>query len=178
MESVSNGCSSSKDQGAGWCDLWDKGESDLWDRGKPSPALIDLIEQRHDTVASHSGDGRRRTALVPVGVPRSMHFKVTQRSKGCGRGYDVVMLALHGFDAYGLEISSGAVAVAEAYAASELSQPSAYNFCDSASNTRETPGHVSFLRGDFFQKDWEANVPLESGMKFDLVYDYTVTLSP
>jgi len=41
-------------------------------------------------------------------------------AQGCGRGYDVVALALHGYDAYGLEISSTAVSAAEGYASSVL----------------------------------------------------------
>ncbi|KAK9318914.1 hypothetical protein V1517DRAFT_334238 [Lipomyces orientalis] len=63
----------------GWCELWDPGESNLWDRGEPSPPLIDLLERRHDLVEPIT-DGRRKMALVP----------------GCGRRYDVAMLARHG----------------------------------------------------------------------------------
>ncbi|KAE8359570.1 hypothetical protein BDV27DRAFT_149480 [Aspergillus caelatus] len=37
-----------EEHGSGWSSLWDSNESDLWDRGKPSPALIDLIEQEKD----------------------------------------------------------------------------------------------------------------------------------
>ncbi|KAE8150625.1 hypothetical protein BDV25DRAFT_129389 [Aspergillus avenaceus] len=33
------------DHGSGWSSLWDSNESDLWDRGRPSPALIDIVEQ-------------------------------------------------------------------------------------------------------------------------------------
>jgi hypothetical protein len=58
--------SSVHDQGSEWCTLWERGESDLWDRGKPSPALVDLVEQRSDIVPSRDPDGRRRKALVPV----------------------------------------------------------------------------------------------------------------
>ncbi|KAB8212057.1 hypothetical protein BDV34DRAFT_208535 [Aspergillus parasiticus] len=56
-----------EDHGSGWSSLWDSNESDLWDRGKPSPALIDLIEQKKDTALFRplKPDGQRKKALVP-----------------------------------------------------------------------------------------------------------------
>ncbi|OBT85058.1 hypothetical protein VE02_07153 [Pseudogymnoascus sp. 03VT05] len=149
--------SSVNDQGSGWCALWEKGESDLWDRGKPSPPLIHFIEQRGDITQCIAKCGRRRKVLVP----------------GCGRGYDVVMLALHGFDAYGLEISADAVATAKAYAASEMAAPSRHHFSKAGSDNLVSYGEVKFLQGDFFRRDWEATVPLDDGTKFDMIYDYT-----
>jgi len=53
-------------QGSGWCALWQSNESDLWDRGKPSPPLIELVEQRGDLIQSRADNGRRKKALVPV----------------------------------------------------------------------------------------------------------------
>ncbi len=88
------------------------------------------------------------------------------------------MLALHGFDAYGLEISSTAVATAKAYAASEMTQPSAHNFSSTANGPQETAGPVTFLHGDFFQSDWEDGMILNASLKFDLIYDYTVKVFP
>jgi hypothetical protein len=79
------------------------------------------------------------------------------------------MLALHGFDAYGLEISATAVKEAQHYATSEMKSPQAYNFGEgyqSAGNS--TRGAVTFLKGDFFQSDWC------TGVEFDMIYDYTV----
>jgi len=149
--------SSVMNQGSGWCALWQSNESDLWDRGKPSPPLIELVEQRGDLIQSRADNGRRKKALVP----------------GCGRGYDVVMLAHHGFDAYGLEISTDAVAAAKAYSAPEIVAPSAYNFHTAARDSLGTAGRVSFLQGDFFQRDWELATSLEGDAKFDLIYDYT-----
>ncbi|KAJ5358067.1 hypothetical protein N7541_005225 [Penicillium brevicompactum] len=133
-----------------WTNLWDTGNSDMWDRGMPSPALIDLLEQREDILSPIAADGRRRKALVP----------------GCGKGYDVVMLALHGFDVVGLEVSQRGISVAEEYACRELQMPQAYNFGAAWANASER-GSVSFVQGDFFQAD-SAN-----GEKFDLIYDYT-----
>ncbi|KAK4169857.1 putative thiol methyltransferase 2 [Cladorrhinum sp. PSN259] len=134
--------------------------SDLWDRGRPSTALIDFITLRPGII-DQLGSGRRPTALVP----------------GCGRGYDVVMLALHGFDAVGLEVSQNAIDSAKAYAETELSRPSAYNFADEDSRDRFAavqPGSVNFVRGDFFQRGWETSCLAGcDDQGFDLIYDYT-----
>ncbi|KAK4237075.1 S-adenosyl-L-methionine-dependent methyltransferase [Achaetomium macrosporum] len=98
-----------------WSALWDSNPSGLWDRGRPSPALIDLIESGPDVIPRpKQSDTRKPRALVPA----------------CGRGYDVIMLALHGYDAYGLEVSSTAVETAREYAAAQLTAPSEYNYAD------------------------------------------------
>ena len=87
--------------------------------------------------------------------------------QGCGKGYDVVMLALHGFDVIGLEVSQKGVSVAEEYACKELQMPQVYNF-GAAQTKKYERGSVSFIHGDFFQPDCAA------GEKFDVIYDYTV----
>jgi hypothetical protein len=79
------------------------------------------------------------------------------------------MLALHGFDAYGLEVSPKGVSVAEPYARKELRSPQTYNF--GAEATARERGNVSFIEGDFFKSNWE------NGRKFDLIYDYTVSFT-
>ncbi|KAK6837537.1 hypothetical protein RU639_001422 [Aspergillus parasiticus] len=147
-----------EDHGSGWSSLWDSNESDLWDRGKPSPALIDLIEQEKDTAIFRplKPGGQRKKALVP----------------GCGRGYDVIMLALHGFDAYGLEISATGVSTAKKYAASEMQRPQEYNFGLGWTGP-VTPGNASFVEGDFFKPGWERQISANEDIRFDLVYDYT-----
>lgn len=82
------------------------------------------------------------------------------------------MLALHGFDAYGLEISQTAVTEADKYASAELKEPTGYNF-GSTGSPQEKPGTVKFVEGDFFSGDWEKKWC--NGEKFDLIYDYTVS---
>lgn len=105
----------------------------------------------------------------------------TNTFQGCGRGYEVVMLALHGFDACGLEISQTAVAEAEKYASGELKeQPSAWNFGSVKKKNRqeEIRGVVKFVEGDFFRGGWEGQGCCDNGDgegKFDLIYDYTVS---
>ncbi|KAE8389089.1 thiol methyltransferase [Aspergillus alliaceus] len=145
-----------QDHGAAWAALWDAQNNDMWDRGKPSPALIDLVEQREDLFQPLAADGRRKKVLVP----------------GCGRGYDVVMLALHGFDAYGVEISATGVATAQSYASEELQKPQAYNFGKQRSGSA-SPGNVTFIEGDFFKTDWELNALKGGEALFDIIYDYT-----
>ncbi|PYH92842.1 S-adenosyl-L-methionine-dependent methyltransferase [Aspergillus ellipticus CBS 707.79] len=139
-----------EDHNNGWKNLWDTDNSDMWDRGKPSPALINLLEQREDIISPVTADGRRKKVLVP----------------GCGKGYDVVMLALHGFDVVGLELSPKGVSVAEEYARNELQAPQTHNF-GSAWAKKSEPGSISFIQGDFFRSD------TTKGLTFDVIYDYT-----
>lgn len=80
------------------------------------------------------------------------------------------MLALHGFDVVGLEISQTGVSVAEKYAFQELQAPKAYNFGDDGPCTQQR-GSVSIIQGDFFHPD------STNGERFDIIYDYTVCFS-
>ncbi|PLN85831.1 S-adenosyl-L-methionine-dependent methyltransferase [Aspergillus taichungensis] len=83
------------------------------------------------------------------------------------------MLALHGFDAYGVEISATAVAEARKYAAAEMSRPQEYNFGQALSQTRDA-GSATFVVGDFFETGWKRGEEvLDAEIEFDLVYDYT-----
>ncbi|KKK13452.1 hypothetical protein ARAM_000911 [Aspergillus rambellii] len=150
------------EHGKGWSDLWDTGNSSLWDRGKPSPALIDLVEEFHELF----------NPFLAAPVANRPHPRKKALVPGCGRGYDVIALALHGFDAYGLEISATGVAEATAYAAGEMTSPQSYNFGKDDPSPSRVPGAVQFLQGDFFANDW---TPSNSGrsLTFDLVYDYT-----
>ncbi|KAL4958543.1 thiol methyltransferase [Aspergillus filifer] len=171
--------------GKAWSDLWDSGESDLWDRGIPSPALLDLIVSRQDVFGPWRG-----TNAVGVNVPALVRKRALV--PGCGRGYDVVALALHGFDAYGLEISWTAVSEATEYAEGQFKAPSAYNYAEVEYGLEAqavlvaggSGGKARFLQGDFFEEDWleATHVGMVSGNgrgdagiaeKFDLIYDYT-----
>ncbi|KAG4271537.1 hypothetical protein FPRO04_14674 [Fusarium proliferatum] len=141
-------------QAAGWVELWESDHSDMWDRGQPSQAMIDWLESRPSVLATPQS-GRRPRALVP----------------GCGKGYDVAMLALHGFEVHGLEVSHKGCEVAENYAAAELREPSEYNFGNSHKSSRST-GSIKIIEGDFFSREWEARA---GGDRFDLIFDYTVS---
>ncbi|KAL9105051.1 MAG: hypothetical protein Q9163_000064 [Psora crenata] len=135
-----------------WAALWDKGDFLPWDRGRPNPALEDVLTDKHDLIGTcmtvdGSGESRRKKALVP----------------GCGRGYDVLLLASFGYDAYGLEASETAVKRCV-----EEQQASGKNYPIKDESTGA--GTVSFIYGDFFGEDLASRTGVD---KFDLIYDYT-----
>ena len=113
---------------------------------------------------------RSLTLYLHIFIPLKELDDLTDLSgmQGCGRGYDVVMLALHGFDAYGLEISATGVAEAEAFATEELRNLGEANF--GVNYHGQFRGDVKFVQNDFFAPGWEGEI----GGKFDLIYDYTV----
>lgn len=135
-----------------WDKLWKKGDFLPWDRGEPNPALIDTLTDRRDLVGRPvaSKQGRRKRALVP----------------GCGKGYDVLVLASFGYDAYGLDVSASAVKASEEFAEKEFA-----NYTEVGSEYG--CGAYKFLYGDFFKDDWVKQGGFDGG--FDLIYDYTVS---
>ena len=139
-----------------WSDLWDKGDYLPWDRGIPNPALLDTLTDRQDLLGScwtedALGHRRRKRALVP----------------GCGKGYDVLLLASFGYDAFGLEVSQ--TAVTRAYEEKEIHGDKYPPRADGGS------GKVTFMHGDFFGTIWMHNI--DGDGKVDLIYDYTVKFS-
>lgn len=146
--------------GSCWDVLWQ--QQDLpFDRGAPNPALADTVLKRRDLVGKpvtvdDDGGKRPRCALVP----------------GCGRGYDVLLLASLGYEAYGLEVSPEAIKACEVFAADNFTE-----YCKtSASELDNGYGSYKFILGNFFNNDWEQH--LSGGHPgFDLIYDYTVSHS-
>ena len=143
------------DSGSKWAELWNTNFTP-WDRGLPNPALEDLLQDRSDLIGScwrinEAGVRQRRTAFVPA----------------CGKGYDVLLFASYGFDAYGLEISGAAVEECRKVQAQESDK---YPERDHESGT----GKVEYILGDFFSESWLEKV--EGDKTFDLIYDYTVRL--
>jgi SAM-dependent methyltransferase len=144
-----------------WASLWDAGDYLPWDKGAPNPALEDTLKDRKDllgdSVFVEDQDGgiprRRKRALVP----------------GCGRGYDVLLLASYGYDAYGLDISDTAVKLCEEYAREHRKDYPAKDESVGA-------GKVKFIAGDFFREEWERE--MEGEARFELLYDYTVLRHP
>ncbi|KAL8942338.1 MAG: hypothetical protein Q9216_001720 [Gyalolechia sp. 2 TL-2023] len=139
-----------------WVDLWNAGDFLPWDRQLPSPALNDLLDQRKDLIGScfieddsSTGTKRRKKALVP----------------GCGAGYDVLLLASYGYDAYGLEVSEKAV---QRCVEEQKTNGHKYPVKDEASGA----GSCTFLKGDFFDTAWSKEMTAEG--TFEFVYDYTV----
>lgn len=130
-----------------------------WDKGFPSPALVDLLSSPPSSNSKYSNilptisaslSGRKLKALVP----------------GCGKGYDVLLLAAYGYDAYGLEISTNALEEARKVA-KEKGNEKIY-----ATRPGMERGTVTWLAGDFFEDEFLKDV--EGDGKFDLIYDYTV----
>ncbi|KAG5298354.1 thiol methyltransferase [Histoplasma ohiense] len=141
----------------GWDELW-KNETTPWDRGEHNPALEDTLVQRggflgtalqDDNDTTNRTGNKRKKALVP----------------GCGRGFDVFLLAEFGYDAYGLEYSDTAV---------EICCQNAARVADNipVRDDRIGKGKVTFVQGDFFKNDWLKTIGVGEG-GFDLIYDYT-----
>jgi methyl halide transferase len=157
------------DHGKLWDSLW-KGNNIPWDRGQPSLALYDLLVERPDLVPSPSEQGadsrgRSKTAFVP----------------GCGKGWDVLLLAAFGYHVIGLETSERALeeakALLQAVVTGELQQIQE----GSSSLTVLTPrngvgpldedGAIAWVVGNFFTDDFLQ----QTGQKtFDVIFDYQV----
>lgn len=139
-----------------WSALWDKGDFLPWDRGVPNPALADTLTDPKDLLGScftgsASGHRRRKKALVP----------------GCGKGYDVLLLASFGYDAFGLEVSE--TAVTRCY---EEQKANGHRY--PVRNEIDGAGKVRFESGDFFSAEWIKGIADDG--KVDLIYDYTVSI--
>ena len=142
-----------------WAQLWDAGDFLPFDRGCPNPAFEDALDKCKDLIGTALTDAqgrkleRRKRALVP----------------GCGRGYDVLMLASRGYEAYGLDISETAV---QRCREEKGKNGHKYVVRDEGVGL----GMASFMSGDFFDAaNWKGE-GMEKGFseKFDLIYDYTV----
>ena len=115
-----------------WTAMWESGlqPGDKFDALKPLPALVKMVEE---------GSVPTGRALVP----------------GCGRGYDVVLLATPERQATGLDIAPLAIAAAEEFYS---------NLPDDKKPPRES---VSFQTTSFF------DMPEDEDNKFQFIYDYT-----
>ncbi|KAF2234081.1 S-adenosyl-L-methionine-dependent methyltransferase [Viridothelium virens] len=143
----------------GWDDLWQTGYLPF-DREQPSPALIDTLKGRKELIENpfvvENGTRRRKRALVP----------------GCGRGYDVLLFASCGYDAYGLECSENALKACKEFAARSGDQYPVWS-------KEVGQGQIHWICGDFFKDDWSRDSDGKT-LNFDLIYDYTFlcALSP
>ena len=108
---------------------------------------MDIINNHRDLFGTSEGSGgTKKRALVP----------------GCGRGYDVMLLASFGYDAVGVDGSETAIKAAQTLPQEHIDkyplQPGV-----------QERGKVAFVLGDFFSKSWEGTG------EFDIIYDYTVS---
>jgi len=136
--------------GAGWDSLWTSSFTP-WDRGGPSAALDDLLADRRSELFPAAGASGRKRALVP----------------GCGRGYDALLLAAHGYDVCGLDYS--ATATREAI---ETERKAEAEGGVKASGGGEEKGVVTWVTGDFFADEFLDKAGTRT---FDLIFDYTVS---
>lgn len=151
-----------------WSDLWNQGNVP-WDQGAHNPALEDTLLQHRQLVigdslfvsdASAPGGQRRKRALVP----------------GCGRGYDVLLLARMGFDAVGLEVSERAIEEGRAWIREHEHGHESSHEGEGGLVGEAGPGEAKIILGDFFDDAWVQEIGCQSG--FDLIYDFTVCLHP
>ncbi|CAK3743225.1 S-adenosyl-L-methionine-dependent methyltransferase [Lecanosticta acicola] len=133
-----------------WDALW-KQKVTPWDRSGPSIALKDTTTSHSDIFGSplHSSGEKRKRAFVP----------------GCGRGYDVLLLASLGYDTYGLDASENAIE-----AARKLQAESKDSETYAPQDSNVGAGKVKFMRNDFFNDDFLSDT---DGGSFDLIFDYT-----
>lgn len=82
------------------------------------------------------------------------------------------MLALNGFEAWGLEVSQKAVDTANVNIKAQLAKPTDDNF--GKGESRSKPAAAEVILGDFFKRDWESQVGTDFE-GFDIIYDYTVS---
>ncbi|SMR41516.1 unnamed protein product [Zymoseptoria tritici ST99CH_1E4] len=142
-----------------WESLWSKSTTP-WDRSGPSLALKDAILSKPSIFgptpsSKDQSTTCRKRALVP----------------GCGRGYDVLLLASLGYDTVGLDASKTAIAAAESLKSTLASKPDPAYAPPAEANI--TPGTATFLEADFFK-----TLPLPKNAEgkeetFDLIFDYT-----
>ncbi|KAL0259756.1 hypothetical protein SLS55_005496 [Diplodia seriata] len=160
------GSTDPKDQGGRWDDLWKEGDFLPWDKGFPNPAL-------HELLTTHVFSNRQKDVkeaerpLVPAPVNTETKRRKRALVPGCGKGYDVVLLASYGYDAWGLEVSSHAIELAKKWTREvEENEFHKYETIDKDIGR----GSVNFVLGDFFKDDWLKET---GGTEFDLIYDYT-----
>jgi SAM-dependent methyltransferase len=149
------------EHGKKWNELYKQGFMP-WDKGFPSPALVDLLSSppassspSHPNILPQAQKvGAKKRALVP----------------GCGKGYDVLLLAAYGYEAYGLDYSELALSEAKRIQA-EKGGEEIY-----ARKEGVLDGSVNWASGDFFGDEFLGQVEWDEGeeRKFDLIYDYTV----
>lgn len=141
--------------GSAWDSLWTESYTP-WDRGGPSAALDDLLTSRRDIFPSSgsSSGGTKKRALVP----------------GCGRGYDALLLAAHGYDVCGMDYS--ATATKEAI---ETEKKTTVEGRREAAAGGPEKGKVTWVTGDFFADGFLEGAGAKT---FDVIFDYTVSFFP
>jgi len=146
-----------------WNDLWTENFVP-WDQATPNPALVDLLSSR----PSHIFSPKQLQPKTEPGAQQTIR-RPKALVPGCGRGYDVLLFAAEGYDAYGVEGSSVAAKSARELANTPgIEEREAYRTRDE----KVGRGKVNILDGDFFTDLWVNQVG-EGSEGFDVIYDYT-----
>jgi protein-L-isoaspartate O-methyltransferase len=95
---------------------------------------------------------------------------------GCGKGYDVALFAAHGYDAYGLEVSTHAAEAAKKYLQDPGKGPLEGEY--TLRDEKVGKGKMEVVVGDYFEDGWLSDVKGWKGDEgFDIIYDITVSLA-
>lgn len=173
-----------------WDGLWKEGTFLPWDKGHANPALIDFLSAPHSPPLSPDPNPSVGAPKVPALLPPSFTFPSPLSSNGhrrrvlipgCGKGYDVALFSAHGYDTYGLEVSSHAADAANKYLKNPGEGPLEAEYRAAARQSEILEGgKMVCLLGDFFSDEWISKVdgwtPSEGRFEgFDLIYDNTVS---
>jgi hypothetical protein len=157
----------------GWDSLWAEGTFIPWDRGYANPALIDLLAAPSKPPTSSEPNptpgAPKPDTLDGVGIELPKR-PARALVPGCGKGYDVVLLASYGYDTYGLEVSSHATETANSYLSNPGKGPLEGEYA--IKDTKIGSGVMKCLHGDFFENAWLEQAGGSGG--FDIIYDNTV----
>ncbi|KAJ4372910.1 hypothetical protein N0V83_003201 [Neocucurbitaria cava] len=176
-----------------WDDLWKEGTFLPWDRGHANPALIDLLQ--HPDSPPTSPNTNPTPGAPPLDsssscvryLPSAVDSNKTRRRvliPGCGKGYDIALFAAHGYDAYGLEVSSHAADAAKRYISGivegvegedkDWKGPLEGEYSAALSQHEAGCGSMEVLLGDYFSDEWLKDVEGWSEDEgFDIIYDNT-----
>lgn len=158
-----------------WSQIWDNAATSSdpwlpWDRLGPNPAFIDTLTARQDLLGTSTEDPSIQNSVHDRGDLAGQRRK-TAFVPGCGKGYDVLLLASLGYDAYGLEVSEKAIEAAVLNASNTYDK---YKDSSAGEGKSDAGGRYTFIQGDFFSDAWLVDSALnDKDFKFDLIYDYT-----
>jgi SAM-dependent methyltransferase len=158
--------SSASDHPSAWDNLYQH-NFHPWDRGGPSLALADLLSQRADLVPPSQETDRRGN---PLRDEQGNVVRKTALVPGCGLGHDVLLLKSFGYDVWGLDCSADGIRLAK----------------ENVQKTQDAQtikpvgdvhlGREDWVVADFFAQDWSQGIGSDGSGKFDLIYDYTVSI--
>ncbi|KAF8453729.1 S-adenosyl-L-methionine-dependent methyltransferase [Kalaharituber pfeilii] len=160
---------------AKWSGLWDDNFLP-WDKGFSSPAIVDLLSASTSTFTSDASIASAGAAAAAA-IANQKAGRKRALVPGCGKGYDVILLAEHGYEAWGADVSEKAMRLAR----EEFERLKKERKKEEGMEKKEQGEiRVEFRVGNFFEVEWVRRevLALEEGEgevegSFDFVYDYT-----